>query len=192
MNICKIRVLKFMQPQGLFYLVVRYLILCFVLMVFSFSLSSTFAFAENGVSCRARTRMIMSEKPYDGTVAMHYGEIEDGEFLAVEDYLPTLPNTVSSVRILFLQSKKDLPVELVNTGCSQLFGGIKADDSQIFHPVKSHLPNYTLEFLNVLLTKTYLFLLWFFILVFSTFNSVLVFFETLSYGPSYHPTGASP
>ncbi|XP_059455958.1 protein PHYTOCHROME-DEPENDENT LATE-FLOWERING-like [Corylus avellana] len=63
MNICKIRVLKFIQPQ------------------------------ENGVSCRARTRMIMSEKPYDGTVAMHYGEIEDGDFLASEDYLPTLPNT---------------------------------------------------------------------------------------------------
>lgn len=50
----------------------------------------------------------MSEKPYDGTVAMLYGEIEDGDFLAAEDYLPTLPNTVSSARILFLQSKKDL------------------------------------------------------------------------------------
>lgn len=37
----------------------------------------------------------MSEKPNDGTVAMHYGEIEDNEFLAAEDYLPTLPNTVS-------------------------------------------------------------------------------------------------
>ncbi|GLT53110.1 hypothetical protein SLA2020_264040 [Shorea laevis] len=45
MNICKIRVLKFMQPQ------------------------------ENAVSSSVRTRMIMSEKPYD------------------EDYLPTLPNT---------------------------------------------------------------------------------------------------
>jgi hypothetical protein len=95
-------------------------------MVFSFSLSSTFAFAENGVSCRARTGMTMSEKPYDGTVAMYYGEIEAREFLDVKDCLPTLPNTVSSARILFLQSKKDLPVELVNTGCSQLFGGYQS------------------------------------------------------------------
>lgn len=37
----------------------------------------------------------MSEKPSDGTVAMHYGEIEDAEYLAMEDYLPTLPSTVS-------------------------------------------------------------------------------------------------
>lgn len=43
--------------------------------------------------------MIMSEKPYDGTVAMHYGEIEDGDFLSAEDHLPTLPNTVSSAQI---------------------------------------------------------------------------------------------
>lgn len=117
MNICKIRVLKFMQPQGLLYLVVRYLILCDVLMVFSCSLSSTFASAENAVSSSVRTRMIMSEKPYDGTVAMHYGEIDEFDILAVEDYLPTLPNTVSSARVLFLRSKKDLPVELVNTDC---------------------------------------------------------------------------
>lgn len=39
--------------------------------------------------------MIMSEKPYDGTVAIHIGEIDDTEYLAAEDYLPTLPNTVS-------------------------------------------------------------------------------------------------
>lgn len=39
--------------------------------------------------------MIMSEKPNDGTVAMHYGDIEDADYLAAEDYLPTLPNTVS-------------------------------------------------------------------------------------------------
>ena len=37
----------------------------------------------------------MSEKPSDGTVAMHYGEIFDDDFLAAEDYLPTLPNAVS-------------------------------------------------------------------------------------------------
>ncbi|XP_051135619.1 protein PHYTOCHROME-DEPENDENT LATE-FLOWERING [Andrographis paniculata] len=42
---------------------------------------------------KARTRMIMSEKPNDGSVAFHIGEIENAEYLAVEDYLPTLPNT---------------------------------------------------------------------------------------------------
>jgi hypothetical protein len=56
----------------------------------------------------------MSEKPC-GTVAIHYGEIDDRDFLAAEDYLPTLPNTVSSAQFLFLLSKKDLPIELVNT-----------------------------------------------------------------------------
>ncbi|KAK0598768.1 hypothetical protein LWI29_037829 [Acer saccharum] len=42
---------------------------------------------------RLRSRMILSEKPRDGTVAMYYGDIEDGDILAEEDHLPTLPNT---------------------------------------------------------------------------------------------------
>ncbi|KAG8494651.1 hypothetical protein CXB51_012264 [Gossypium anomalum] len=45
---------------------------------------------------RARTRMIMSEKPTDGTIAMFYGDIDDGDILSAEDHiphLPTLPNT---------------------------------------------------------------------------------------------------
>ncbi|KAL6568319.1 hypothetical protein OROHE_004003 [Orobanche hederae] len=42
---------------------------------------------------KARTRMIMSEKPNDGAVAFHIGEIAEAEYLAAEDYLPTLPNT---------------------------------------------------------------------------------------------------
>ncbi|XWS12183.1 hypothetical protein CRYUN_Cryun37aG0068000 [Craigia yunnanensis] len=45
---------------------------------------------------RVRTRMIMSEKPTDGTVAMFYGDIDDGDILGAEDHiphLPTLPNT---------------------------------------------------------------------------------------------------
>ncbi|XP_022715321.1 nuclear receptor coactivator 3-like isoform X2 [Durio zibethinus] len=44
---------------------------------------------------RARTRMILSEKPTDGTVAMFYGDIDDGDILGAEDHiscLPTLPN----------------------------------------------------------------------------------------------------
>ncbi|VFR00140.1 unnamed protein product [Cuscuta campestris] len=42
---------------------------------------------------KAHIKMIMSEKPSDGTVAMYIGEIEDSEYFAVEDYLPTLPNS---------------------------------------------------------------------------------------------------
>ncbi|KAE9605816.1 hypothetical protein Lal_00025579 [Lupinus albus] len=42
---------------------------------------------------RLRTRMIMSEKPSDGTVAMHYGDIDEDDFVDAEDHLPTLPNT---------------------------------------------------------------------------------------------------
>lgn len=42
----------------------------------------------------------MSEKPNDGTVAMYYGEIDDSEFLAAEDHLPALPNTVSATIVL--------------------------------------------------------------------------------------------
>lgn len=38
----------------------------------------------------------MSEKPNDGTVVMHYGETDDFDVLSAEDYLPTLPNTVSA------------------------------------------------------------------------------------------------
>jgi hypothetical protein len=46
---------------------------------------------------KVRNRMIMSEKPNDGTVVMHYGEADEKpvDVLSAEDYLPTLPNTVS-------------------------------------------------------------------------------------------------
>ncbi|KAI7728345.1 hypothetical protein M8C21_001823 [Ambrosia artemisiifolia] len=37
--------------------------------------------------------MILSEKRDDGTVAMHYGELDDCDYLASEECLPTLPNT---------------------------------------------------------------------------------------------------
>lgn len=48
----------------------------------------------------------MAEKSNDGTVAMHFGEIEDTEFMAVEDYLQTLPNAVGFVLLqLFLLSE---------------------------------------------------------------------------------------
>lgn len=46
-----------------------------------------------------RTRLIMTEKAMDGTVAMHYGEMDEGDVLSAEDLLPTLPNTVSSLLI---------------------------------------------------------------------------------------------
>uniref|UniRef100_A0A6N2MU29 Uncharacterized protein n=1 Tax=Salix viminalis TaxID=40686 RepID=A0A6N2MU29_SALVM len=43
---------------------------------------------------RVQNRMIMSEKPNDGTVVMHYGEADEFDLLSAEDYLPTLPNTI--------------------------------------------------------------------------------------------------
>ncbi|KAJ0865434.1 putative transcription factor Spt20 [Helianthus annuus] len=69
MNVCKTRVLNFKQDervlQGNGYVVVP----------------------------KSRTRMILSEKRDDGTVAMHYGELDDYDYSSVEEYLPTLPNT---------------------------------------------------------------------------------------------------
>ncbi|KAL3720744.1 hypothetical protein ACJRO7_005538 [Eucalyptus globulus] len=65
-NICKTRVLNFSQPER--------------------NLQGT-------VVLRPRTRMIMSEKSIDGTVAMHYGDLEEVDILASEEHLPTLPNT---------------------------------------------------------------------------------------------------
>ncbi|KAK6914660.1 Spt20-like, SEP domain [Dillenia turbinata] len=69
MNVPKIRVLNFVQTERVL--------------------------QGNSVSVvpKVRTRMIMSEKPNDGTVAMHYGDIDDGDFLTAEDRLPTLPST---------------------------------------------------------------------------------------------------
>ena len=63
-------------------------------------LKSHIASAGNCITSvpKLRTRMIMSEKQNDGTVAMLYGDVEDGNFHAVEDHLPTLPNTVSFTR----------------------------------------------------------------------------------------------
>ncbi|CAH9098842.1 unnamed protein product [Cuscuta epithymum] len=68
-NVCKRRVLTFTQTERVF------------------QGGGTFS-----VVPKARTKMIMSEKPSDGTVAMHIGEIDDNDYFAAEDYLPTLPN----------------------------------------------------------------------------------------------------
>ncbi|XP_024972953.1 uncharacterized protein LOC112511526 isoform X2 [Cynara cardunculus var. scolymus] len=66
MNICKTRVLKLVQyerlPQG-----------------------------HESMIPKVLTRMILTEKQSDRTVAMHYGELNDR--VAPEDWLPTLPNT---------------------------------------------------------------------------------------------------
>ncbi|PPE02810.1 hypothetical protein GOBAR_DD00179 [Gossypium barbadense] len=72
MNTCKTRILNFVQGERVVH--------------------------GNVVSLvpRVRTRMVMSEKQTDGTVAMFCGDIDDGDILAAEDrihYLPTLPNT---------------------------------------------------------------------------------------------------
>ncbi|KAG7013970.1 hypothetical protein SDJN02_24140 [Cucurbita argyrosperma subsp. argyrosperma] len=45
---------------------------------------------------RLRCRVILSEKPNDGTVAITYEDIDDSIFFDVEDLLPTLPNTLSA------------------------------------------------------------------------------------------------
>lgn len=43
------------------------------------------------------TRLVMSEKPVDGTVAWYQGEIDDGDGFPSEDHMLALPNTVSSL-----------------------------------------------------------------------------------------------
>lgn len=70
----------------------------FLILVYS-CICLNIAHAGNCITCvpKFRTRMIMSEKQNDGTVAMLHGDAE-GDFHAVEDYLPTLPNTVSFTR----------------------------------------------------------------------------------------------
>ncbi|CAL0307891.1 unnamed protein product [Lupinus luteus] len=79
---------------------------------------------------RLRTRMIMSEKPSDGTVAMHYGDIDDGDFVAAEDHLPTLPNTHAA----------DL---LAEQFCSLMAreGYVKEDDRIQVKPNRANLPS---------------------------------------------------
>eukprot|EP00262_Sarcandra_glabra_P006613 TRINITY_DN1895_c2_g1_i5.p1 TRINITY_DN1895_c2_g1~~TRINITY_DN1895_c2_g1_i5.p1 ORF type:complete len:726 (+),score=120.51 TRINITY_DN1895_c2_g1_i5:259-2178(+) len=71
MNICKARVLNFIPTERVF--------------------------QGNGASMvvpRSRDRLIMSEKPSDGTVAFLHGDTPDeSNFFAAEDHLPTLPNT---------------------------------------------------------------------------------------------------
>ncbi|PIN09556.1 hypothetical protein CDL12_17857 [Handroanthus impetiginosus] len=69
MNVCKIRILNCIQSERIIQ-------------------GNSVQFVP-----KARTRMIMSEKPSDGSVAIHIGEIEDTEYWAGEEYLPTLPNT---------------------------------------------------------------------------------------------------
>ncbi|KAK4754054.1 hypothetical protein SAY87_002158 [Trapa incisa] len=41
---------------------------------------------------KLQSRMILSEKPSNGTVVIAYGDMEEGNVLDVEDHLPTLPN----------------------------------------------------------------------------------------------------
>ncbi|GJS46563.1 hypothetical protein Tco_0596684 [Tanacetum coccineum] len=70
MNVCKTRVLHFVQSKR-------------VLQGSGFSLVP-----------KSQTRMILSEKRDDGTIAMHYGEHDECHYLASEECLPTLPNTM--------------------------------------------------------------------------------------------------
>ena len=65
----------------------------------------------------------MSEKPGDGTVAMLYGEVDQGDFHSVEDHLPTLPNTVSFTR-LTTASLVVGSISLLNDGSWPIFFGV--------------------------------------------------------------------
>ncbi|XP_014516407.1 uncharacterized protein LOC106774088 isoform X1 [Vigna radiata var. radiata] len=78
---------------------------------------------------RLRTRMIIFEKS-DGTVALYYGDVEDADYLAAEDYLLTLPNTHSA----------DL---LAQQFCSQMIreGYVKEDDRIQLKPNLANLPS---------------------------------------------------
>ncbi|KAJ6963255.1 protein PHYTOCHROME-DEPENDENT LATE-FLOWERING [Populus alba x Populus x berolinensis] len=71
MNICKTRFMDFALPERVLQ-------------------GNAFSYVT-----KVRNRMIMSEKPNDGTVVMHYGEADEKpvDVLSAEDYLPTLPNT---------------------------------------------------------------------------------------------------
>lgn len=77
---------------------------------------------------RLRTRMIIFEKS-DGTVALYYGDAEEADYLAAEDYLLTLPNTHSA----------DL---LAQQFCSQMIheGYVKEDDRIQLKPNRVNLP----------------------------------------------------
>ncbi|KAD4584889.1 hypothetical protein E3N88_22490 [Mikania micrantha] len=68
-NICKTRVLNFVQNE--------------------------LPIPENGFVAipRFHTRLILSERQSDGTVAMHLGELDAVDYLAEDRLLPTLPNT---------------------------------------------------------------------------------------------------
>ncbi|GAB4841957.1 hypothetical protein Ancab_011914 [Ancistrocladus abbreviatus] len=72
------------------------------------------------VATMMRTRMIMSEKPNDGTIAVHYGDIEDADHLKVEDYLPTLPNTMIRDGYYVEDHVQPKPPRLGNPTSSQL------------------------------------------------------------------------
>ncbi|KAK1414213.1 hypothetical protein QVD17_29954 [Tagetes erecta] len=69
LNVCKTRVLNFMQTERIL---------------------QGNVFIEVP---KSRTRMILSEKRDNGTVAMLYGDSDDYDYSSVEEYLPTLPNT---------------------------------------------------------------------------------------------------
>lgn len=90
-NVCKIRILT-VQPQGLVVYTDSLTCTCFSSVLRGLII---LILAANMLPVPVRTRLIMSEKPNDGTVMMHYGELEVADCLNAEDHLPSLPNTVS-------------------------------------------------------------------------------------------------
>lgn len=102
MNTCKTRVLNFVRVervmQGLFSVLTRYLAIGIFLCLI-YSDSCIFSGTVSSYVPRIRTRLVMTEKPIDGTVAWYQGDIDDGDVFPAEDHLLALPNTVSLLGI---------------------------------------------------------------------------------------------
>lgn len=98
MNTCKTRVMNFARMervmQGLFSVLTRYLSIGIFLYVIISDSSICLGTVSSFVP-RIRTKLVMSEKPVDGTVAWYQGDIDDGDVSSAEDFLLALPNTVS-------------------------------------------------------------------------------------------------
>lgn len=54
------------------------------------------------VGPKFRNKLVLLERPNDGTVAMQCGDVDDANFPIIRDYGLMLPNTVSSSHLLMV------------------------------------------------------------------------------------------
>jgi hypothetical protein len=107
MNECKMRVLSFIWNQRVVQGLLQFCNFAQSLVLGNIVLSlpclTLFSSIGNVVNLvpRFRTRMIMAESPSGGTVAWHYGNIDESDFIGAEEYLPTLSNTVRFIAYIF-------------------------------------------------------------------------------------------